>query len=313
MAVPEDATEVFDVNAITGNGTSNRAINTGFVTDVHLSMRRSSNYPNIVDRLRGHGSGRTKRLATHVTNAETDLTGNYWLGLDTNDGYILSSDYENQSSQTYVQYAWKRAPNYFDVVAYTGTGSSSLTVDHNLGVVPEMMWVKRRSGTSDWKVYHKDLTNLNSYLVINSTAAEVSNQTNVWPTAPTDTQLTIGNYTGDYTGGGDQGIAYLFASLDGVSKVGSYTGNGTGQNIDCGFTNGAQLIVIKRTDITQNWYVFDSARGIVAGNDPYLRLNQTAQEYSADYVDPYSAGFAVTGSNVGINASGGTYIFYAIA
>jgi hypothetical protein len=215
----------------------------------------------------------------------------------------------------YYAWMWKRAPNFFDVVAYTGTGSSSLTVDHNLGVVPEMMWVKRRSGTSDWKVYHKDLTNLNSYLVINSTAAEVSNQTNVWPTAPTDTQLTIGNYTGDYTGGGDQGIAYLFASLDGVSKVGSYTGNGTDNHqIDCGFSNGARMVIIKAASTTGAWKILDTERGIVTGNDPFLHLDSTAVEYTSfDLVDPYSGGFAVNSNFSAWNQSGQTYIFYAIA
>jgi hypothetical protein len=59
----------------------------------------------------------------------------------------------------------------------------------------------------------------------------------------------------------------------GVSKVGSYTGTGTTLSIDCGFTAGARFILIKRTDSTGDWYVWDTARGIIAGNDPYLLLN----------------------------------------
>jgi hypothetical protein len=110
-------------------------------------------------------------------------------------------------------------------------------------------------------------------------------------------------------------IAYLFATLAGVSKVGSYTGTGADLNVDCGFSAGARFILIKRTDSTGDWYVWDSARGIVAGNDPYLLLNSLAAEVtSTDYIDPLSSGFTVTSSApAALNASGGTYIFLAIA
>jgi hypothetical protein len=100
-----------------------------------------------------------------------------------------------------------------------------------------------------------------------------------------------------------------------VSKVGSYTGNGTSQTIDCGFTSGARFILIKRTDSTGDWYVWDSARGIVAGNDPHLSLNTTAAEVTTDdSVDAESSGFIVNqdaGTNVNVDTA--SYIFLAIA
>jgi hypothetical protein len=110
-------------------------------------------------------------------------------------------------------------------------------------------------------------------------------------------------------------ITYLFASCSGVSKVGSYTGTGTTLQVNCGFTGGARFVLIKRTDSTGDWYVWDSARGIVAGNDPYLLLNSTAAEVTnTDYVDTYSAGFEISSTApAAINANGGTYIFLAIA
>jgi hypothetical protein len=85
--------------------------------------------------------------------------------------------------------------------------------------------------------------------------------------------------------------------------------------VPCGFTAGVRFVLIKRTDSTGDWYVWDSARGIVAGNDPYLLLNSTAAEVTGtDYVDSYSAGFEVTSTApAGLNATGGTYIFLAIA
>ena len=110
-------------------------------------------------------------------------------------------------------------------------------------------------------------------------------------------------------------VAYLFASCPGVSKVGSYTGTGSTVQVNCGFTAGARFVLIKRTDAGGNWYVWDSARGIVAGNDPYLLLNSTAAEVtSTDWVDTLATGFEVSnaGSNL-VNVNGGTYLFLAVS
>jgi hypothetical protein len=100
-----------------------------------------------------------------------------------------------------------------------------------------------------------------------------------------------------------------------VSKVGTYTGTGTTLQIDCGFTGGARFVLIKRTDSTGDWYVWDSARGIVSGNDPYLLLNTSGAEVQGtDYVDTYSAGFEISSTApAAINANGGSFIFLAIA
>ena len=110
-------------------------------------------------------------------------------------------------------------------------------------------------------------------------------------------------------------VGYLFATLDGISKVGSYTGTGSNINVDCGFTAGARFVLIKRTDSTGDWYVWDTLRGIVSGNDPYKLLNSNAaQVTNTDYIDPLNAGFTVTSSApAALNTSGGTYLFLAIA
>jgi hypothetical protein len=100
-----------------------------------------------------------------------------------------------------------------------------------------------------------------------------------------------------------------------VSKVGSYTGTGALQTINCAFTTGARFVLIKRTDSTGDWFVWDSARGISSGTDPYLLLNDLSAEVTGtNYVDTDTTGFKVTAAApAGINASGGTYIFLAIA
>jgi hypothetical protein len=126
--------------------------------------------------------------------------------------------------------------------------------------------------------------------------------------------FTVGVNT-DINNAGENDIAYLFATLAGVSKVGSYTGNGSSQTINCGFTTGARFVLIKRTDSTGDWYVWDTARGIVTGNDPHLSLNTTAAEVTSnDTIDPDSTGFIVNqvaATNVNVNAA--TYIYLAIS
>ena len=215
-----------------------------------------------------------------------------------------------------IDYFFKRAPSFYDIVCYDGSGSNR-TINHNLGAAPEMMWVKPRetgSASSDWWVFNKDLsTPADDSLVLNSTGApNTGNGALLWnSTMPTSSVFSLGTYNGINQSGRDF-IACLFATLDGVSKVGNYTGNGSAMTIDCGFSSGARFVLIKRTDTTDNWYVWDSARGIVAGNDPYLRLNTTqAEATSADYIDPHSSGFALPNDYFTVN--GRTFIFYAIA
>jgi hypothetical protein len=301
LAPPETATEVFDIShAITTNDAP-------FPVDFMLSKIMSGANGYARDRLRGG----TKYLLTDTTNA--DLSGGD-VGFDDMTGTKSSS-----WGTSFIHYNWKRAPNFCDVVAYTGTGTSNQTLKHNLGVVPEMMWVKRRNGGSSWLIYHNGI-DVNGdgrpeTDTIDFTNSDPFDYFNAWfDTAPTDTEFTVGTYN-NVTNNGNTFIAYLFATLAGVSKVGSYTGNGSTQTIDCGFTSGARFILIKRTDSTGDWYVWDTERGIVAGNDPHLSLNTTAAEVTTDdSIDPVSSGFAVNQvAATNINVSSATYIFYAIA
>jgi hypothetical protein len=174
------------------------------------------------------------------------------------------------------------------------------------------MIVKSRTGTQNWPVYSAPLGNTKG-LFLNLTNASANNSD--WNnTTPTASVFSIGSGSRVNDAAATY-VAYLFATCPGVSKVGSYTGNGTTQTIDCGFAGGARFVLIKRTDSTGDWYVYDTARGIVSGNDPYLLLNSTAAERTiTDFIDPVSTGFALDSTALAtINVSGGSYIFLAIA
>jgi hypothetical protein len=110
-------------------------------------------------------------------------------------------------------------------------------------------------------------------------------------------------------------VAYLFATLAGISKVGSYTGNGTGQTIACGFSGGARFVLIRRTDASGSWYTFDSARGLTSGSSPYLLLNSTAAEVTGNNgVYASSGGFTLdTTASTTTNINGASYIFLSVS
>jgi hypothetical protein len=202
------------------------------------------------------------------------------------------------------------------VVAFTGTASAT-TVNHNLEAIPELVIIKNRETNNFWSVYVSSLSSPRTKILILSgdDQAGTSAAGTYWGNSDfTSTQISVGGFAN--TNGNNQGmIAYLFATLPGVSKVGSYSGTGSNIGVDCGFTAGARFVLIKRTDSAGDWYVWDTTRGIVGGNDPYLLLNNdAAQVTNKDYIDPLNSGFTVTSSAIAdLNTSGGNYIFLAIA
>jgi hypothetical protein len=247
------------------------------------------------------------------TAAESSSFGGFAsFGVTQNDIAIGDAGGINDSGYRGFFYNFRRAPGFFDVVAYTGTGVAR-TVSHNLGVAPELMIIKCRSTGYNWATYDA-FNGATKYLAI-STASESRVSSAYWnDTAPSASHFTVNTNSTVNTLSATY-IAYLFASCPGVSKVGSYTGSGTTKDIDCGFTNGARFVLIKRTDSTGDWYLWDTARGIVSGNDPFLLLNSTVAEVTnTDYIDPLSSGFQISSTApAAINASGGSFIYLAIA
>ena len=298
LAQPESATEVFAADIASSSGTYTN--DAGFPVDLAIIKARSSVDGHYTyDRMRG-----TPYLWTQSTQAETASGGAF----DSNTQFRQTQAVGDFSD--FIGWMFRRAPGFFDVVAYTASGNGT-TISHNLGVEPELAIFKNRTSSGpDWVVHAPNL-GTDGFLLLNTTNA-VSTASN-WYSATAD-QITFPTaYSGTATSG-DNYISYLFSSLDGISKVGSYTGTGATLNIDCGFTSGARFVLIKcSSDGLSDWHVMDSTRGIVAGNDPFLYLNDTtAEDTGEDMIDPYSSGFALAANNR-VNASGRTYIFYAIA
>ena len=300
MKEPEAATDVFDIS-VGVTGSSLPSYNSNFPVDMALTRRPASS--------------ETWSIQSRMTGAQTLQPNSIAVegGGDVERQWDYMNGWGDWTGNTTTHYAWnwKRAKSYMDVVCYSGNTTAGRTVAHSLSVIPEMMWVKCRTDTTSWMVYHAALTGT-KYLVLNTTAAPVTHNGNWNNTNPTDSVFTVGDGA---TNVAQAQIAYLFATSSGVSKVGSFVGNGSSQTISCGFSAGSRFILIKRTDAIGDWYVWDSARGIVAGNDPHLSLKSTsAQITNDDSVDPHNSGFIVNQvSATNINVSSATYIFYAIA
>jgi hypothetical protein len=318
---------VFDAEIWSGNTTTQSATRSiagiGSPTDLFIGSERDPGFNQnyFYDRLRGTNSVGGLLLVSSTTDSETTNSPGYGqYSFAQQDGITLGNYTLNYTGRTYVGWQFKRAPSFMDVVCYSGTGSTR-TVSHNLTVVPELMIVKARNDTRDWLVYCSGLT-LNNFIKLNLGNAQSSSNyafifgNDTTGVAPTSSVFTVGSGS-DTNGSGGTYVAYLFATCAGVSKVGSYTGTGSTQTINCGFTGGARFVLIKASSTTGDWYVWDTARGIVSGNDPYLWLNSpyaSAEVTNTDWVDTASTGFELSnaGGNLA-NSNGVSYIFLAIA
>jgi hypothetical protein len=314
MATPTSSSNVFGINAFTAGSSTSTIYDLGIKHDMVIASGRAGSGVTTVDkriqsRITGMGvvGKNAQQLVTTGNSTENGRSDFVQAASSNNAVQLDSSIITDTYLTTGIFWAWSNAKSYFDSVSYTGNGSAGRQIYHNLGATPEMIWVKLRdSYTDNWVVYHSGLTTNHNILGLdtNSASAEYTrlySPSSTIFTVSSDTSVNSNNLT--Y-------VAYLFASATGVSKLGSFShSNGSSTDVDCGFSSGSKFVLVKRKDSTGDWYVWDSTRGIVSGNDPYTLFNTTAAEVTnTDYIDTLSSGFQI--------ASGfttGDYIFYAIA
>lgn len=331
MAIIDKPSDYFNTKLYTGNGSTNAITGVGFQPDlIWIKDRDTSGNSHIwTDSVRGN----TKNIYSNLTNAEGTKTDRV-TSFDS-DGFTLGADASqgaNDSGSSQVSWNWlasntttsntdgsitstvsANTTSGFSIVSYTGTGNANETVGHGLGVAPSMIIVKRRTGDAgDWRCYHKSLGE--DYLIrLNLTNASLDNPS--WnDTAPTSSVFSIGT-NGDVNTSGGNHIAYCFADTS-MSKMGSYTGNGStnGSYIHLGFK--PAWIMVKRTSASgDNWIMFDNKRDEFNVTERKLEANDSgAEAISASHkVDFLSNGFKMRAIGAGSNASGSTYIYMAFA
>lgn len=323
MGTPTDVDDVFHI----GDTTNGDEKGGGFKTDLHYMIGNTG------------GSWSPYITTRSITNSVSKnyMSSNSNAALSTGGTDLFSStgmDSNGYAGRQYLYFA--RAKGFLDVVCHSGTNTSSQAIPHGLQTIPEMIWSKSTNSNGDWIVYHKDMADGTGggvpedyYVTLNSTGTspkyDRTDSATAWnDTAPTATEFTVGSLSNGSTS--NYYVSYLWSTVDGISKVGSYSGNGGTQNIDCGFTAGARYVWIRSINsgagqfsTTSQTVVFDTRRGIVAGDDPYYHMGSymsNGDVTNKDMIDPYSGGFAVnneTSEGAQLNTNGKKYIFYAIA
>ena len=297
----------------------------GFTPDfVWVKERSAAESHRLFDTTRGA----TKRLFSDNTNAESTATDSL-TSFDTGGFTVGSSAAVNQSGQDYVGWAWKanggttssntdgtitstvqvNADAGFSIATWDGNGSSA-SIGHGLGVAPDMLLVKNLDGTNSWIVRHKDF---DGYLSLEQSAAGSSSD--VFGTAPDATKYYFNTAAG---GNGylsaNTYVGYFFASIEGFSKFGSYTGNGSdnGPIVETGFE--PAFLMFKRTDSASAWVMIDNARDPSNPRLKYLMaqgLNSEASDLNG--VDFLANGFQIKDDYADWNTSGSPYIYMAFA
>ena len=330
--IPNGAVQ-FAATTYTGNGSTQSITNTvngkSFQPDLVWVKARSVAYNNYLeDSVRGVG----KDLSSNLTDAEA--TYNLLTAFNSNgftvftNGTYLAS---NQNGTTYVGWQWKASnaaavtntsgsissqvsanPSAgFSIVTYTGTGANA-TVGHGLGVAPKMIIIKQRSAAgNNWVVYNSNLTSNAYYLTLNTTNAQ-SNAVNFWNnTSPTSSVFSIGSIA-DNNASSATYVAYCFSEIAGYSKFGSYTGNGStdGPFVYTGMR--PRWIMIKRTDTTGDWVIWDTSRNTYNAAQNGLYPNLAVAEGNSYFIDVLSNGFKLRMSTI-MNVNAGTYIYAAFA
>jgi len=307
-----DGSEYFHSQLYTGNGSSGLAItndaNAGDFEPDLLIIAPRSNGDNKVwfDDVRGT----TNRIKSNSA-AAADVDDPAQLTFES-DGFDLDTTDVNYngSGRTYVAWQWKKgATPGFDIVQYTGN-KTNRTISHSLGVAPEWIVIKDYSNTESWVVGHNSIGWTKNFF-LNLTNAEATSSSIWQDTAPTSSVFSIGTSDGVNKVGSH--IAYLWASVAGFSKFGSYTGNGDADGTFVTTDFLPAFVMVKRADSADNWVVIDSARNSFNATNLRHYMDTTNADITSITHDFVSNGFKLRASDGGVNASGGTYVYMAFA
>ena len=287
---------------------------------------------NIYDAVRGAN----KYIRSNQTIAEVTAT-DALKSFDT-DGFTVddnaSNDEVNDNAKTYVAWCWKagttsgitttganitpsaysmNATSGISIIKYEGNGTDGTNTAHALGAVPHVIICKRLENSNYWAVYHHKNTSApnTDYLVLN--ASDATGDAGIWKdTDPTSVYFRTDNSTSVNASGEDM-VAYLFTSIQGYSKFGSYTGNGNadGPFVYTGFR--PALVIIKNTAASQNWTMNDNKRLGYNPDNNILFPNTTGADHTGDNIDLLSNGFKIRWDDGVNNTSGENFIYMAWA
>ena len=332
MPVISNGSAHFQTVTYTGNGGTNTITGLSFKPDfVWIKGRSGATDHALYDAVRGT----TLDLASNTTAAET--TQSTGLTSFNSDGFTLGAlSKVNTNSATYVAWCWKaggagstntsgtitstvsaNTTAGFSVVGFTGVpiSAGASTIGHGLGVAPSFVIFKNRDAVDGWYCYHASLGN-SAYIILNTTAAQVTGS-NLWnSTSPTSSVLTLRNNSLNSSTSQNL-IAYCFAAVAGYSAFGSYVGNNSddGPFIHLGFR--PRFFMVKDAGTAGAWIIIDASRAAYNVSSNYLFPNTPAVEAaSPPQCDFLANGIKLRANNANSgqnNVAGNTYIYAAFA
>jgi hypothetical protein len=290
-------------------------------------------------------AGNDKELQPDDTTAEggTSADADGYISAFTSNGFTLTEGssgdhYTNEGSRTFVAWGWKASGSTasntngtnitstvdanttsgFSIVSWTGDNSGSSTVGHGLGKTAEFVVIKNRADASNWQVKHKN-NSANASQSLDATDAESSRagSTN-GGIADLSGTTTFGFIAGSAgvpaaNGASDAMIAYVWNSVQGYSKFGTYTGNNNadGTFLYLGFR--PAYLMVKKIDGADSWTVLDKERSPFNPVDDQLYANGNDAEADANVCDFLSNGVKFRGNGGSYNGNGNDYIYMAFA
>jgi hypothetical protein len=327
-----DGSAYFQTTTYTGAGYPtevNQLGNSTFQPDfVWVKRRNGATTHDLFDAVRGVSS----QLYSNLTNAEGTVSNA--ISFDA-DGFTAAADPitgdTGSSGNTFVGWQWLAANGTasntdgsitstvsanvaagFSVIGWTGNGTSGATIGHGLSAAPELFIVKNRSNSDFWAILETVYYGATHYLTLPSTSGSNSNSTFWTNTNPTSSVITLGTQNRS-NGSGDSMIGYAWHSVEGFSKIGSYTGNGStdGPFIFTGFR--PAFVIFKKINGTDSWEMFDSTRPGYNVTNLGLLPNTTNSEITGRNIDILSNGIKQRNANGTTNENGNTYIYIAFA
>ncbi|BAQ91876.1 hypothetical protein [uncultured Mediterranean phage uvMED] len=277
--------------------------------------------------------GTTKLLVSNSNVAEATQSG---LTAFNSDGFSLGGDGgSNDANTNFVAWQWKanggttstntdgsqnttvqvNSTAGFSIVKRTGTGSAGATYGHGLGAVPDVI-INKGLNTNEWYSYFKAIGGGTHWIDLDGTNAAIDDA-NMWhDTDATSTVFTVGN-SGGSNGSSVEYIAYCFKEVQGYSKFGSYTGNGSTDGTFVYTAFKPSWVMIKCTsEGSRNWVIYDNKRETFNEQEYFMRANSNGAETRDDgysEIDLLSNGFKLRGASGDTNKSSATYIYMCFA